>query len=135
MAPFKLRVVTPTTNLLDKEIEFLMVRTTEGDLGILPNHAPFVAELAVGEMKVKADGIEEFYFISEGFLEISKDNVVTILADEAINVKDLDSERAKKNALRAEEQLKKAKENKELTLAERNLKIALMKMSISEKYM
>jgi F-type H+-transporting ATPase subunit epsilon len=135
MATFKLRVVTPSTNLLDKDIEFLTVRTTEGDLGILPNHAPFVAELAVGEMKVKADGIEEFYFLSDGFLEMSKDNVVTILADEALNVKDLDKELAKKNAIKAEEQLKKARENKELALAERNLKVALMKMSVSEKYM
>ena len=135
MATFKLRVVTPSTNLLDKDIEFLTVRTTEGDLGILPNHAPFVAKLAIGEMKVKADGIEEFYFLSDGFLEMSKDNVVTILADEALNVKDLDKELAKKNAIKAEEQLKKARENKELALAERNLKVALMKMSVSEKYM
>ena len=52
-----------------------------------------------------------------------------------VDVKDLDIELSKKNALKAEERLKKARETKDFTLAERNLKVALMKASVSEKYM
>lgn len=63
MAKFKINIVTYSKKLLEKEVEFLKVRTVLGDMGILANHSPLVVELQAGEMKLKYDGVEEYYFL------------------------------------------------------------------------
>ncbi|MGL4687520.1 MAG: ATP synthase F1 subunit epsilon [Fusobacteriaceae bacterium] len=135
MSKFKLKVVTSHKILLDKEVDFIMLRTTEGDMGILANHSPFVSELCIGEMKVREDSVEESYFLSGGFLEVSSDNVVTILADEAMHTKDIDVERARKEAGKAEEKLKKIIEDKDIIMTQRALQEALTKVRLAEKRM
>ncbi|MGL5049423.1 MAG: ATP synthase F1 subunit epsilon [Fusobacteriaceae bacterium] len=135
MATFKLNIVSTEKVLLSQEVDYLMVRTTDGDMGILPNHSPFVGSLAIGEMKVRSNGSEEYYFISGGFLEISKANVVTVLADEAMNSKDIDVEHARKAAKYAEEKLHKLAEDKEILMTQRALQEALTKVRMAEKHM
>lgn len=135
MATFNLKLVTSHKILLNKEADFVMLRTTEGDMGILANHSPFVAELEIGELKVRAEGKEEFYYVSGGFLEISKSNVVTILADEAMLAKDIDLEKARKEAELAQAKLQKQAEDKEILLTERALQEALTKVKLAEKHM
>lgn len=129
---FKLDVVTPIAKILSKEVDFVMLRTTEGDMGVLPNHAPFVAGLATGEMKVKNNGQENFYYVSGGFVEIS-DNVVTILADEAMDVKDIDLEAARKEAQIAKERLERIAEDMDMANVQKTLTQALTKVKLAEK--
>ncbi|MGL5278137.1 MAG: F0F1 ATP synthase subunit epsilon [Cetobacterium sp.] len=129
---FKLELVTPLAKILSEEVNFVMLRTTEGDMGILPNHSPFVAGLATGEMKVKNNGQEKFYYVSGGFVEIS-DNVVTILADEAMDVKDIDLEAARKEAQIAKEKLEKRAEDIDIANVQKTLTQALTKVKLAEK--
>lgn len=129
---FKLDLVTPLAKILSEEVNFVMLRTTEGDMGILPNHAPFVAGLATGEMKVRNNGQEKFYYISGGFVEIS-DNVVTILADEAMDVKDIDLEAARKEAQIAKEKLERIAEDMDIANVQKTLTQALTKVKLAEK--
>jgi F-type H+-transporting ATPase subunit epsilon len=131
---FKLEVVTPLKKVLSQDVEFVLLRTTEGDMGILANHAPFVAELAIGEMKVKAEGKEEIYYVSGGFLEISRNKTI-ILADEAMKASEIDVERARKEAELAQAQLKKLNEEKDLALVQKTLLEALAKVKIAEKHL
>ena len=133
MANFKLEIVGPSGKVYSNDVEFVLVRTTEGDMGILPNHSPFVAGLAIGEMMVREEkGKEISYYISEGFLEINNNKVI-ILADEAILSTDIDIEVARKEAALAEERLKKLTEDKNLLMARKSLHEALVKVSIAEK--
>lgn len=132
MATFNVKVVTYQEKVLEQEAEFLLVRTTEGDMGILPNHSPFVAELAIGEMMIRLNGTEKSYFVSGGFIEISNNNV-TILADEAIASEMIDLERAKKEAEEAKAKLDKLKEDKDILMTEKNLNAALTKVRLAEK--
>ena len=133
MANFKLEIVGPSGKVYSNDVEFVLVRTTEGDMGILPNHSPFVAGLAIGEMMVREEkGKEISYYISEGFLEINNNKVI-ILADEAILSTDIDIEAARKEAALAEERLKKLTEDKNLLMARKSLHEALVKVSIAEK--
>lgn len=132
MATFKIKVVTYEEKVLEQEADFVLVRTTEGDMGILPNHAPFIAELSTGIMKIKLSGKEEDYFVSEGIIEISN-NVVTIIATEAIPADKLDVERAKKEVEILKAKLAKVKEDKDMLLTERNLQKALLKVQVAEK--
>ena len=132
MATFNVKVVTYQEKVLEQEADFLLVRTTEGDMGVLPNHSPFVAELAIGEMMIRLNGTEKSYFVSGGFLEISNNNV-TILADEAIASELIDLERAKKEAEEAKAKLEKLKEDKDILMTEKNLNAALTKVRLAEK--
>lgn len=132
MATFKIKVVTYEEKVLEQEAEFVLVRTTEGDMGILPNHSPFIAGLSTGEMKIRLNGKEEKYFVSEGLLEISN-NVVTIIATEAIPADQLDVERAKKEVEELKVKLAKMQEDKDILLTQKNLHKALMKVQVAEK--
>lgn len=129
---FKLELVTPLSKVLSEEVNFVMLRTTEGDMGILPNHSPFVAGLATGEMKIKNNGQETFYYVSGGFVEISG-NVVTILADEAMDVKDIDLEAAKKEAQLAKGKLERAAEDMDIANVQKSLTQALTKVKLAER--
>ena len=132
MATFKIKVVTYEEKVLEQEAEFVLVRTTEGDMGILPNHSPFIAGLSTGEMKIRLNGKEEKYFVSEGLLEISN-NVVTIIATEAVPADQLDVERAKKEVEELKAKLAKMQEDKDILLTQKNLQKALMKVQVAEK--
>lgn len=132
MATFKVKVVTYEEKILEQEAEYVQVRTTEGDMGILPNHSPFIAELSTGEMKIRLEGTESIYFVSGGLLEISN-NVVTIIATEAIPADKLDVERAKREVEELKAKLAKMQEDKDILLTQKNLQQALMKVSIAEK--
>lgn len=131
MATFKLEVITPLKKVLEKEVERVILRTSEGDMGILAKHAPLVAELAVGEMKIKTEGGEERFFVAGGFLEISKDRTL-VLADEAINVNDIDVEVARKEAELAKQKLAKLKEDRDIAVTQKALESALTKVGMVE---
>lgn len=132
MATFNLEIITPTELVLKQEANFVKLKTIEGNMGILPGHAPFVSALVTGELKIKFENQEEFYFISGGFLEISNNKVI-ILADEAINAKDLNIVLARKAADEARAILDKIGEEKEVAVAEKMLRESLMKIQILEK--
>ncbi|MBR8700877.1 ATP synthase epsilon chain, sodium ion specific [Fusobacterium sp. DD29] len=134
MSTFKVKVVTYEQKVLAQEADFVLVRTTEGDMGILPNHAPFIAELSTGEMKIRLGNDEEKYFVSEGLLEISN-NVVSIIATEAIPADMLDIERERREVERLKAKLAKLQEDKDILLTQKNLREALMKVHVAEKMM
>ncbi|MCS5422175.1 MULTISPECIES: ATP synthase F1 subunit epsilon [Psychrilyobacter] len=131
MATFKLEVITPLKKVLEMEVERVILRTSEGDMGILAKHAPLVAELAVGEMKINSEGTEEKFFVAGGFLEISKDRTL-VLADEAINIKDIDVEVARKEAELAKQKLAKLKEDRDIAVTQKALQSALTKIGMVE---
>ena len=76
-----------------------------GEVGILPRHAPLLARMKPGEVRVKTATEELFFYVSGGMLEVQP-HVVTVLADTAARAKDLDEAAAVKAKERAEEALK-----------------------------
>ncbi|WP_319371359.1 ATP synthase F1 subunit epsilon [uncultured Ilyobacter sp.] len=133
MATFKLEVITPIKKIIEKEVEMIILRTTEGDMGVLANHAPFVAEIAIGEMKIKSPDEEVAYFVSGGFIDISREQT-TILADEAIDAREIDVATAKKDAEIAQAKLTKLKEDRDIASTQKALQDALTKVRIAEQY-
>jgi len=93
MPSFDVSVVTQVKKILEQEAGYLRLRTSEGDIGILPNHAPFVAELSMGKMEIESPNKDrrDIYFLSGGFLEIS-DNQATVIADEILPIEEIDIE-------------------------------------------
>ena len=93
MPSFNVSVVTQVKKILEQEAGYLRLRTSEGDIGILPNHAPFVAELSMGKMEIESPNKDrrDIYFLSGGFLEISN-NQATVIADEILPIEEIDIE-------------------------------------------
>ena len=79
----QVELVTPEQVLYQGEASMVIVRTLDGDIGILPGHAPVLGALRPGRVRiVKPDGSEEVAVVDSGFVEVIDDRV-TILADGA----------------------------------------------------
>ncbi|MEW6184040.1 MAG: F0F1 ATP synthase subunit epsilon [Bacillota bacterium] len=97
-------VVTPERVAFDGDARFVVVPGTEGDLGILPYHAPLITLLKTGLVRISQDGAESMFVISGGLLEINQNRVV-LLTGSAEHPEDIDPERAQAARERAERRL------------------------------
>ena len=99
---FKLEVVTPDRSFYLGETDMAIMRTTEGDIGILYDHEPLVAPLRVGSLRIKQDDQSfKWAACSAGFVTVN-DTVVTVVIDSAEWVEEIDMERALEAKRRAE---------------------------------
>jgi len=105
MAPIKLDVVTAERVVFSDEVDVIVAPGIEGQLGVLPHHAPLMTMLKPGELLVRKDGEEFSLVITGGFLEVRPDRVI-ILADAAERVEEIDMARAEEARRRAQERLK-----------------------------
>ncbi|MBI3570486.1 MAG: F0F1 ATP synthase subunit epsilon [Gammaproteobacteria bacterium] len=105
--PFKLRVdiVSAEAQIFSGKAEMVIAPGANGELGILPHHAPLLARLKPGMVRIVTDGgTEESVFVSGGLIE-AQPHVVTILADTAQRSKDLDEAAARTAKKRIEQEL------------------------------
>jgi F-type H+-transporting ATPase subunit epsilon len=101
---FQLEVVTPEKKVVEAAAEEVQIPGKNGYLGVLPGHAPLITELAVGEIKYRANSEEQRLAVAWGFAEVLPDKV-TILAETAERPDEIDVERARKAKERAEQRL------------------------------
>jgi len=104
MATFLLDIVTAERLVSSEQVEVLVAPGIDGELAILPRHAPLLTVLKPGEVRVVKDGEDSFIAVSGGFLEVMP-NKVTILADTAERVEEIDVERAEEALRRARERI------------------------------
>ena len=104
MAPMKLEIITAERVVYSDDVDIVVAPGIEGELGILPHHAPLMTTLQPGELRVRKEGEEVFMAVSGGFLEIMA-NKVTILADAAERSEEIDEARVQEAVRRAEERL------------------------------
>jgi len=129
MPSFNVSVVTQVKKILEQEAGYLRLRTSEGDIGILPNHAPFVAELSMGKMEIESPNKDkrDVYFLSGGFLEIS-DNQATIIADEIFPIEEINIETEENLLEKLKKELEKVSTEEEKKKLQKKLKISLAKI-------
>lgn len=133
MSSFKLEIITPLGIKFAKDVEYILLKTTEGNMGILANHTPFVAGLHSDDIKIKINNSTEIsYYISGGFLEINKEKVL-IIVDEAMLPDEIDLLEAKKELEFAQKKLKKLNEDNQIIMAQKSLQDALVKVRVAEK--
>ena len=119
-----LKIVTPERIVLDDEVDMVIVRTIDGDRGILPRHAPLLTSLEIGEIRVKDDGKEQSIASSQGYMEVNSSEV-TILVNTAELEDEIDVERALDAKQRAQKRLEK--KSSEARINEKRAEIALRK--------
>ncbi|MBV8345198.1 MAG: ATP synthase F1 subunit epsilon [Candidatus Eremiobacteraeota bacterium] len=111
------RLVTPTQIVFDGDAELVIAVTTEGEEGILPRHAPFLAALKPGVLRgnVLADGAATRLELatSDGFMQALPDGV-TVLVDEAVRFEEIDVAEVREELQAATERQKAAQDDREL---------------------
>jgi F-type H+-transporting ATPase subunit epsilon len=128
---FKLEVVTPERLVLKQEAASIVVPGVEGSLGILAHHAPVMAELSLGEVRVRdKDGKTTRYAVSGGFMEVAA-NTVRILADTFESAEEIDVARAEAAVQRARERLTEKSGGVDMTRAEAALRRALNRLRVA----
>ncbi len=101
-----LEIVTPERQVCRDSVTAVTVPGKNGELGILPGHAPLLSLLQVGELSYRHGNLTQYLAISWGFVEVLPDRVI-ILAQTAERADEIDLSRAERAKQRAEERLKK----------------------------
>ncbi len=101
---FNLEIVTPERKFYESDVEMIILKTLQGEMGILKGHEPMVVACAIGPIKIKKDGEWKEAILSEGFLEVKQDKTI-ILVDTAEWPEEIDINRANEARKRAEERL------------------------------
>ena len=88
-----LEIVTPERQVFSDQVDSVVCPGIEGELGILPHHAPLLTTLGFGELRIRKGGTEEFFAIAGGFLQVRPDKVV-VMAETADMASEIDLEKA-----------------------------------------
>lgn len=129
MAEMLLEIVTPEKKVLSKNVEMVIARGVSGDLGILPNHIPFVTALKIAPLRVKTDNGELWIAVNAGFMQVERDKVV-ILAESAELPDDINLERAEAAKSRAESRISSKQAETDFKRAELALQKALNRIEV-----
>ena len=133
MSKIKLDIVTVEKLVYSQEVDEITAPGLEGELGILPQHAPLVTMLQPGVVTIRAGGEETEMAVSGGYMEVRPDHVI-ILADSAERAEEIDIARAEAARLRAEQARAEAPAGAEAAMAaEVALKRSLVRLKVARR--
>ncbi len=132
MPSIKLDIVTAERVVYSEEVDAVIAPGVEGQLGILPHHAPLMTTLEVGELLVRKGGEEFSLAISGGFLEVRPDRVI-VLADAAERDEEIDLARAEEAKRQAQEKLSRRTPEVDVAQAEAALRRSLVRLKVGER--
>ncbi|MFC2022894.1 F0F1 ATP synthase subunit epsilon [Chloroflexota bacterium] len=132
MATVRLEVVTAERSVFSDDVDEVIAPGAEGQLGILPHHAPLMTTLQPGELMVKKGGQEYCIAVTGGFLEVRPDRVI-VLADAAERDDEIDVCRAEEAKRRAEERIQQHVSDIDLARAEAALHRAMARLNVTER--
>jgi F-type H+-transporting ATPase subunit epsilon len=132
MSGIRLDIVTAERVVYSEDVDVIVAPGVEGELGILPHHAPLMTMLQPGELLVKKGGEELSMAITGGFIEVRPDRVI-ILADAAERAEDIDIARAEAAKRRAQERLREHAPGADIAQAEAALHRAIARLGVVEK--
>jgi len=124
-------ILSPDRNVLHAQVDSVVVPAADGELGILSHHAPLVAQLQPGEIRLRTGDEIQYFAVSGGFLEVQNNHVV-VLAETAEMAHEIDVERARQSAERAKAELRAPSADTNLALAEAALRRALVRLRAVE---
>jgi len=131
--PISLEIVTPERQVFSEDVDSVVCPGVEGELGVLPHHAPLLTTLGVGELRIRRGGEEEFFAIAGGFLQVRPDKVV-VMAETADMAAEIDIEKAVEARREAEQALAEGfEEPADLARARAALQRALLRIRVAER--
>jgi len=134
MSTIRVDVVSAEQSIFSGEAKCVALPGESGELGILRGHTPLITRIRPGSVRIeKADGDEEFVFVSGGYLEVQPDHVI-VLADTAIRGHDLDEAKATEAKKRAEEAMQNRGSDFDLALAQSEFAMAAAQLAAIARF-
>lgn len=131
--PLLLEIVTPERLAFSEEVDSVNCPGIDGELGILPHHAPLITTLGVGELRIRRGAEEEYFAIAGGFLQVRPDKVV-VMAETADMASEIDIQKAEEARREAERALAEGfAEPADLSRARAALQRALLRIQVAER--
>lgn len=125
----RLQIITPSRSVFNQEVDSVVLRTTEGDMGVYYDHEPVVTLLSYGVLRYKVEGKTYNVTTMSGFAEVTEDKVV-VLTDAAELETEIDFERAKAAKERAESRLSNKQDD--IARAQVALQKSLVRLSLNK---
>jgi F-type H+-transporting ATPase subunit epsilon len=98
------RVITPERTIFDDEVDLVITRIADGEIGVLVDHAPTVSTVEIGDVRIQQGEEWSIYATSDGFFKVSE-NLVQILVEEAVPAGEIDVHEAENRVEEAERRL------------------------------
>ncbi len=128
-----LEIVTPERLVYSDDVDRVQVPGSDGELGILPHHAPLVATLGAGELRIIKGTAEESIAVIGGFVQVRPDKVV-VMAESADLASEIDLERAQQARRDAEKAIEGAAAGTpDLSAARAELQRSLLRIRVAER--
>tara|TARA_B100000809_G_scaffold229358_1_gene242965 strand:+ start:1541 stop:1978 length:438 start_codon:yes stop_codon:yes gene_type:complete len=127
--PMHLEIITAERQVYSDEVDMVIAPGFDGQLGILPMHAPLMTMLKPGELTVRKDGENMYVAVSGGFMEVLG-NKVSVLADACERSDEIDEQRAEQAVQRAQERLANRGSDMELERAVSALRRAQVRVDL-----
>jgi F-type H+-transporting ATPase subunit epsilon len=132
------RIITPERTIFDDEIDLVISRIADGDIGVLVDHAPVVSTVEIGDVRIHQGDERRVFATSDGFFKVSE-NLVQILVEEAIPAGEIDVDEAENRVEEAtnelseltgeEEEIEEAREE-----IERRIRVGENLVHVARKY-
>jgi len=133
--PIRCEIVSQDRTVFEGDVDIVVIPGTDGEMGILPNHAPLLSTIRLGVVKVRQAGEEQDFTITGGLVEVQP-KIVTILADAAENVEEIDLARADEAKRRAEQRLAEGPPpgSEALLAAEAALHRSTLRLEVAQRF-
>lgn len=131
---FLLEILSPDGVIYQETVEAVILPTVQGEITVLPHHAPIFTKLTEGEIVINNGGKKFYIAISGGFLEVNKHSV-NVLADYAVRSEKIETKKAEDAKKKAEELIKQKEKMGEFDFAmvEKELQKSILELKISDK--
>jgi len=103
------RIITPERPVFDDEVDLVIVRIADGEIGVLVDHAPTVSTVEIGDVRIQQGEEWSIYATSDGFFKVAE-NLVQVLVEEAVSAGEIDANEAENRVEEAERELTEASE-------------------------
>ena len=130
--PMRLEIVTAERVLFEGEVDVVVVPGADGEIGVLPKHAALMTVLQPGELRYRTGDSEEQFVVTGGFVEVRGDRV-SVLADAAEHIDEIDMARVEEAIARAQERIAEQRGDVDLERALSSLRRARVRLNVTRR--
>ena len=131
--PIRCEIVSQDRTVFQGDVDIVVVPGTDGEMGILPNHAPLLSTIRLGVIKVRQGGEEQVFTVTGGLIEVQP-TIVTVLADAAENIEEIDIARAEEAKRRAEQRLAEGPSSDSVLAVEAALRRSTLRLEMAQRF-
>jgi len=130
--PLKLEIVTPEREIFSNDVDMVVLPGIEGELGVLPQHAPLVTVLKPGELSYTVGGKTSFLAVGQGFVEVTH-STVSVMTDVAVGEADIDEKAVEEALQRAKDSLAGITNDEEVATVQAAIQKSLAQLHVKRR--